>query len=64
MSIAEQVYEEVQALPESAAREVLDFAQFLRSKCQSDELAVLKLAQIPAMAAIWDNDDDDVYNDA
>lgn len=64
MSIAEQVYREVQALPEPAAQEVLDFAQFLRLKNAGDDLNGLKLAQLPVMAAIWDNDEDDVYNDA
>src|SRR5437763_16795462 len=32
MSIAERIYQQVKTLPESAAREVLDFAEFIESK--------------------------------
>ncbi|MBM4346306.1 MAG: hypothetical protein FJ100_23265 [Deltaproteobacteria bacterium] len=63
MTIADRIHAEVQALPEVAAREVLDFVQFLRLKHDPDGLVALKMAQLPAMAAIWDNDLDDVWND-
>lgn len=32
MGIAERIYQQVKTLPESAAREVLDFAEFIESK--------------------------------
>ncbi len=63
MTLADRIHAEVQELPEPARREVLDFVQFLRLKHDPDALTALKLAQLPAMAAVWDNDVDDAWND-
>jgi len=64
MSIADQVYEQVKALPDPLVREVLDFIGYLREKQESVEWPDLQRAQTGTLAAIWDNPKDDVWNDA
>ena len=65
MSTAEQIMREIQKLPEPLAREVLDFIEYIESKHGlKDRLAEeLKLAQMPTMNHIWDNSEDEVWND-
>ena len=66
MTIADQIYEEVQALPDELAREVLDFIGFIESKhdVKSAQDRDLQNAQGAPMARIWDNQaDDEVWND-
>lgn len=65
MGIAEKIYQEVRRLPESLAREVLEFVGYLEIKhglrdVQSEDL---KAAQEPAMRRVWDNSEDEVWND-
>jgi hypothetical protein len=64
MSIADQVYEQVKALPEPLAREVLDFVAFLQMRRDGAEWRDLMAAQSAALAPAWDNSEDDVWNDA
>ena len=45
MSIADQVYEQVKALPDPLAREVLDFIAFLRDRRDHGEWRDLMNAQ-------------------
>jgi hypothetical protein len=54
MTIADRVYSQVTLLPESLAREVLDFVGFLR------EGRDLMNAQGSGLAAVWDNPEDKV----
>jgi hypothetical protein len=63
MSIAELVYEQVKALPESLAREVLDFVAFLRERGERDEWRDLMNAQAASLAPIWDNAQDNIWDD-
>lgn len=63
MNIAERIFETVKPLPESLAREVLDFAEFLRSRGEHGALDNLAQAQANSMRAAWDNPDDEVWND-
>jgi len=63
MSIAEQIYEQVKALPEPLVREVLDFVSFLRERQERKEWGDLMNAQSASLAAIWDNREDEVWND-
>lgn len=65
MEIAQKIYNEAQRLPEFLAREVLDFIGYIEAKhrlnlVRNDDL---KKAQITAMDHIWDNIDDEVWND-
>ena len=64
MSIAELVYEQVKALPEPLAREVLDFIGFLRERSERHEWRDLMNAQAGSLTPVWDNPDDKVWDDA
>jgi len=64
MSIADAVYEQVKSLPEPLAREVLDFVGYLRERSDRGDWRDLMSAQAPALSAIWDNSDDDVWDHA
>jgi hypothetical protein len=66
MSIANQIYEEVQGLPDVLAREVLDFIGFIEMKydLKTTQDRDLQKAQGAAMTRVWDNQtDDEVWND-
>jgi hypothetical protein len=64
MSIAERIYEVAKPLPEPLALEVLHFIEYLSSK-NSDraEITDLTRAQETVMKHVWDNQDDEVWND-
>lgn len=64
MSIADLVYEQVRALPEPLAREVLDFVGFLRERRDRGEWRDLMNAQAASLAPIWENAEDKVWDDA
>lgn len=64
MSIADMVYEQVKALPEPLAREVLDFVGFLRERRDRGEWDDLMNAQAASLAPVWDNAEDKVWDDA
>lgn len=64
MSIADVVYEQVKALPEPLAREVLDFVGFLRERGDRAEWRDLMKAQTEALAPVWDNPEDQVWDNA
>jgi hypothetical protein len=65
MTTADRIIEEVRRLPEPLAREVLDFIGYIELKHGlKDRLTEeLKQAQEPAMKHIWDNPEDEVWND-
>ncbi len=62
MTVAEQVYEQAKLLPEPLAQEVLDFVLFLRNRQERGEWRDLMHAQSVALAAVWDNPEDEVWN--
>jgi hypothetical protein len=64
MTIADKVYEQVKALPEPLAREVLDFVAFLRQRQDGGERRDLMAAQAASLAPVWDNADDEVWDNA
>ncbi|MFA6921197.1 MAG: hypothetical protein WC216_05090 [Gallionella sp.] len=64
MSIAEQIYEVAKPLPESLALEALHFIEYLSSKsADRSEIKDLTRAQETVMKHVWDNQDDEVWND-
>lgn len=64
MSIAEQIYEIAKPLPDSLALEALHFIEYLSSKnADRAEMSYLSRAQEKVMQHIWDNQDDEVWND-
>ena len=64
MSIAELVYEQVKALPEPIAREVLDFIGYLRERGERREWRDLMNAQSISLAPVWDGDENKVWDNA
>jgi hypothetical protein len=64
MAIADIVYEEVKALPETLAREVLDFVGYLRERQDRADWRDLMNAQATSLAQVWDNAEDKVWDDA
>ena len=64
MTIADLIYEQVKALPEQLAREVLDFAGFLREREERAEWRDLTAAQSRSLTGIWDSDEDKVWDNA
>ena len=64
MSIAEQIYQVAKPLPESLALEALHFIEYLSTKsADRSEMKDLTLAQGSVMSHVWDNQDDEVWND-
>jgi hypothetical protein len=63
MTVAEQVYEQARLLPEPLAREALDFVLFLRERQERGEWRNLIDAQSLGLAAVWDNPEDEAWND-
>ena len=62
-AFADLVYEQMNSLPEPLAREVLDFIGYLRERSERAEWRDLMNAQAPALATVWDNAEDQVWND-
>lgn len=64
MSIAEKIYEVAKPLPESLALEALHFIEYLsRKNADRAEITDLTRAQETVMKHVWDNQDDEVWND-
>jgi hypothetical protein len=63
MTIADVVYEQVKALPEPLAREVLDFIGYLRERQDRADWRDLINAQAASLAPVWDNAEDKVWDD-
>lgn len=62
--LAQQILETVNRLPETEAREVLDFATYLESRKSLARWHDLQDAQLTALTDLWDNEEDEVWNDA
>ncbi|MDH4191077.1 MAG: DUF2281 domain-containing protein [Betaproteobacteria bacterium] len=64
-STAQKIFDHVSRLPEPLAREVLDFIGYLEVRHGLRDLLSedLKAAQEPAMKYVWDNPDDEVWNE-
>lgn len=63
MTAIELAMEQLQTLPDEDIREVLDFIGYLRQKEDRAHWADLMQAQQSALHSIWDNDEDEVWND-
>lgn len=62
MTIAEQISQIAASLPEPLAKEALDFMCFLQAR-ERGEFADWQNAQAASLAHVWDNADDEVWND-
>lgn len=63
MALADKIYEAVKPLPDALAREVLDFVEFLRNRREHESQDNLAAAQTPSMNNVWDNPEDETWND-
>ncbi|MCX7122461.1 MAG: hypothetical protein NTV32_02075 [Gammaproteobacteria bacterium] len=59
-TVAQEIYKKVTPFPEPLAREVLDFVNFLSFRNQDNDLMK---AQTHSMTQLWDNPEDEVWND-
>lgn len=59
---AELIFEQVKALPEPIAREVLDFVAFLKTRMEQRQQTDLMQAQGATLNAIWDNAENEVWD--
>jgi hypothetical protein len=64
MTIAELVYEQVKALPEPLAREVLDFVGFLHEGRERKEWRDLMNSQADSLEQVWNSAEDQVWDHA
>lgn len=66
MTAVDRVIRELAKLPEPLVNEVLDFISFLELKhgLKDSGTGPLSAAQWPAMQRLWDNPEDDAWNDA
>jgi hypothetical protein len=64
MRDAKALLEKIRTLPAERIAEIEDFVEFIAAREQDRALtrAAMKTST-PAFAAIWDNPEDDVYND-
>ncbi len=62
MNVADKICEKARDLPEPVAREVLALIERIHTQ-KNATLEELKNAQVPAMKQIWENKEDDVWND-
>ncbi len=63
VTIADIVYEQVKALPDPLAREVLDFVGYLRERQDRADWRDLMNAQAASLAPVWDDAEDKVWDD-
>lgn len=59
MNAAEQIFEQVKALPKPMASEVLDFVGYPMEKQELERIKDLVEAQAGSMKEIWDNEADE-----
>jgi len=62
MNVADKICEKARDLPEPLAREVLEFIERISAQRDSG-IEDLKKAQEPAMKRIWENKEDDIWNE-
>lgn len=62
MNVADKICERARDLPEPLAKEVLDFIEQIHS-LQDIGVDELKKAQVLVMKRIWENKEDNAWND-
>jgi hypothetical protein len=65
MDTVEIICREANRLPENLAREVLDFIEYLQFKHALTDPSIdpMRAAQTKVMDGIWDNSEDEVWNE-
>ncbi len=62
MNVRDLALEQIQSLPDEDLREVLDFIGYLLQKEDRAQWYDLMRAQQSALDAVWNNDQDEVWN--
>lgn len=62
MNARELALEQIRSLPDEDLREVLDFIGYLKQKEDRAQWSDLMRAQQSALDAVWNNDQDEVWN--
>jgi hypothetical protein len=62
MNVTDKICEKARDLPEPLAREVLEFIERISANRDSG-IEAFKKAQEPVMKRIWENKEDDVWNE-
>lgn len=62
MKVADRICEKARELPEPLAKQVLEFMERINA-LQDAGVEELKRAQVPIMERIWDNKEDDIWNE-
>ena len=62
MGLAEIVQEQLKTMPELQVKEVLDFIGYLKSRHEQLEWQDLAQAHEKSLSVIWDNAEDEVWN--
>jgi len=62
MNVADKICEKAKDLPEPLAKEVLEFIEQI-SVYRDSGTEVFKKAQEPVMKQIWDNKEDNIWNE-
>ena len=63
MTITEIIHQEIDNLPADKSQEVLDFILFLKAKSEKQKWQDLVNAQQSSLNSIWDNTEDEVWNE-
>jgi hypothetical protein len=63
MTPAEPAHQQINTPPDAQAREVLDFIGYLKEKSAHAEWENLMGAQAASLASVWDNTEDEVWNE-
>lgn len=63
MNTAELLHQEIDKLSADKSQEVLDFVLFLKTRTENQQWQDLKNAQQQPLSNIWDNSEDEVWND-
>jgi hypothetical protein len=63
MVTAEQICQQANRLPQNVLPTVLDFMLFLQKRMTENQENDLVMAQESSMTALWDNEEDEAWND-
>ena len=63
MNIAKLLHHEIDKLPENKIQEVLDFLLFIKNRNEHYQWQDLLAAQEKSLYPVWDNTDDEIWND-
>lgn len=63
MTIVDIAYEQLKSLPDPQVRQVLDFIGYLKQRSERADWEDLMNAQACSLGDVWDNPEDEVWNE-